>query len=317
MRAIIAGLVLAAVGAIVVQPLPPFMAFVAGQLAVLIIVAVGLSFLIGVGGLLSIASAAFLGIGAYGLAITTGRFELPFLLAVPLTVVIAWIAGYALGLVSLRLTGFHLAIVTLGFLEVFLIVLRQGGNFTGGGYGLGVPTPEVFGAVLSEEILIGFAAATAVLTCTFTYTAIKSRVGRALYGLKSHASAAALQGVDARRLKTLAFAYSSALAALAGCLQAALLGSTHPASYTANEAVWHLAIVTVGGLQGSVIGAALAATLLFILPEVMRPLAEWREFFTGGVLLLTLIIYPGGLGDAINRARQAVGARSRPAKVTP
>lgn len=298
-RAVLAGIGASLIAGLVVQPFPPFARFVVGQLALLVIVTVGLNFLIGVGGLLSIASAAFLGIGAYGLTIGMANVGMPFWLAIPLIVVLAWCLGWLLGVLSLRLVGFHLAIVTLGFLQVFVIVLRQGGDFTGGGYGLTVPYPTLLGAQISESILVGLTVVFAGLACTFTYTLTRSRIGRALEALKSHPAAASLQGIDPRRLKTLAFAYSSALAALAGTMQAIAFGSVHPASYGVNEAVWHLAIVVVGGLQGSVSGAVLATTLLFILPELIRPLASIRDYFTGAILLLTLALAPNGLGGAI------------------
>lgn len=294
------GLGVTVAAAFSVNGLPTFWQFVMAQLAILIIVVVGLNFLIGVGGLLSIASAAFVGIGAYSLVIGMTNLNLPFIVALPVTVVIGWFIGWILGAVSLRLSGFYLAIVTLGFLEVFLILLQQGGSLTGGGYGLVTPILTVFGSFIGGKTLIIVAVVVSGLACTLTATLTRSRIGRALYALKAHPAAAALQGIDARRLKTTAFAYSSALAALAGALQAPLLGSTHPATFRVDTAVWHLAIVVVGGVQGTVVGAVIAAATLFLLPEIMRPLAEIREYFTGAVLLATLIVAPRGIGGVIH-----------------
>lgn len=315
---LLAGLAATVAAAFVVDGLAPFWQFVGAQLAILIIVVVGLNFLIGVGGLLSIASAAFVGLGAYTLVIAMTELNLPAIVVLPGAVAMGGLIGWLLGAVSLRLSGFYLAIVTLGFLEVFLIVLQQGGSLTGGGYGLVAPSLTIFGRVVGGPALIIFTVLVSGLACTFTATLTRSRVGRALYALKAHPAAAALQGIDARRMKTAAFAYSSALAALAGALQAPLLGSTHPASFRVDTAVWHLAIVVVGGVQGTVLGAVIAAAILFLLPEVLRPLAEVREYFTGAVLLATLVVAPRGVGGAIHRlSRPTVGLISRLARSLP
>ncbi len=307
-----AGLAFAALA----QLLPAYPKFIAGGLAVLIIVTLGGNLLLGVAGLLSLASPAFVGIGANVMTMLMIRAGMPIYLAIPLACVVGWGVGWLLGLVSLRLAGFYLAMVTFGFLNVFLVVLNQGGDLTGGGYGLIVPlaTLPLAGRVTVDVVItlaVFFAAFLAVLVAVL----MRSRIGRAWIAIKDNPVAAELQGIDVARLKTLAFAFSSALATLAGAFQALLLGVTNPSAYSLNVAVAHLTYVVVGGMAASVVGPIVGPIVLFVIPEVFRAIGEYREVFYGAVLLLTLILAPRGIGgsivDLVQRLRRAP-ARTQP-----
>jgi len=274
--------------------LPPYDQYVVGRIAVLIVVTLGLNLLVGVAGLLSLASAAFMGVGAYAVIIFVTALKLPLAVAVPLAVLVAWIAGWILGTVSLRLSGFYLALVTLGFLLSFQVVLRRGGTLTGAGYGLVAPVPDLFGIQLTSQewsaIALFVAGATAILVHSLT----RSRIGRAWLTMKFNETAAELCGIDLARSKTSAFAASAALAALGGCLYAYLVGAISPEAFGIPTTVEHLSYIVVGGM-GSVLGSVLGPTFLELAPELLRSLGESRALFFGVTLLLILVVAPRGL----------------------
>jgi ABC-type branched-subunit amino acid transport system ATPase component/ABC-type branched-subunit amino acid transport system permease subunit len=274
--------------------LPPYDQYVVGRIAVLIVVALGLNLLMGVAGLLSLASAAFMGVGAYVVIILVTTLNVPLAVAVPLAVLVAWTAGWILGTVSLRLSGFYLALVTLGFLLTFQVALRRGGNLTGAGYGLVAPAPDFFGLQLTSQQWSASALFVAGATAILVHSLTRSRIGRAWVTMKFNETAAELCGINLTRSKTSAFAASSALAALAGCLYAYLVGAISPQAFGIPTTVEHLSYIVIGGM-GSVLGSVLGPTVLELAPELLRSLGERRALFFGIALLLILVVAPRGL----------------------
>ncbi len=304
-------LVLAALAA----TLPPYRLFLVGQLAVVIMVSSASTVLMGAAGLLSLSSAASMAIGAYGALLLTGMLKLPFIAAAALTVVIGGAIGGIIGLVALRLSGFHLAIITLGFLQVLLVLLKRGGEVTGGGYGLVAPTLrlEGLGTLTASHfaVLAVFVMVLAVAACS---AAVNSRVGRAWLALRDNEPAARMQGMDVSRLKILAFTFCSALISLAGVFHVLLLGIANPSAYVVDVSIFHITLVVVGGMTGSMVGAVIAPVILYFLPEIFHALGEYRDFFYASILLLTLVFMPRGIGPTLvdyrDRMRARLGARS-------
>ena len=291
-------LALAAVA--VVSFLPSYRLFLVGQLAVVIIVTVALTVLMGAAGLLALSSAAFMAVGAYGAVIAIATLHLPLWLAVPLVVVIGGVCGGILGFVTLRMSGFYLAIATLGLLQVLLVGLKQGGTLTGGGYGLVVPTlslPMV--SDISTERIACFAVLLMVLIVGGSVNIMRSRIGRAWLAVRDNEPAAQMQGINVSQMKILAFVFSSAVISLAGALHGFLLGVTNPNAYLVNLSIFHITLVVVGGMTGSMVGAVISPVVLFFLPEVFSALGEWRDFFYGSILLLTLVFMPLGISSKL------------------
>lgn len=292
--------------------LPAYPRFVFGQFAVLVIITLGVNLLLGVAGLLSLASPAFVGIGANLSTAIMLRAHVPILVSIPVSVIAGWCIGWLLGFVSLRLAGFYLAMVTFGFLDVFLVILNEGGDITGGGYGLIVPVSQLplIGPV-TLNVVIAICAFTAGLTIVLVRELQRSRIGRAWLAIKDEPIGAEVQGIDVPRLKTLAFAVSSALATLAGSYQALLLGVTNPSAYSLNVAIAHLTYVVVGGMAASVVGPIVGPLILFVMPELFRAIGQYREVFYGAILLLVLIVAPNGItGIVFDLGRRR--ARERP-----
>lgn len=277
-----------------------YVLFVVGNIATLVTVTLGLGLLVGTVGILSLASPAFLAIGAYGAILLVNELSVPVLLSVPAITAFAGALGYGMGLISLRLTGFHLAIVTLAFTSVLLVALKTGGPLVGDGYGLIAPVPQL--SVLGDfdaDLAARFAIVTSVLAGGAVYCVVRSQIGRAWFALKSNDTAAAMLGIEAPKLRSLGFALSSAIIALAGSFQGFILGVTSPKSYDIPTAISHIALVVVAGMNGSVVGAFCAPFLLFLLPELYPELGHWREVFFGCVLLIVLAVRPERLSAAL------------------
>lgn len=274
--------------------------FLLAQLSVLIIAVVSLNLLNGVAGMLSLASAAFMGVGGYGVLILMDLLGIPLAASIPLTLVLGWAAGWLMGLVAVRVSGLSLAIVTFGFVEIFQVFTREGGELAGDGYGLVVPRLIIshVGPMTRDLITYGcvfVAAVVVVLTIALT----KSRIGRAWYAIKDHPVAAEMQGINLTAMRAQAFATAGIMATLAGILQALLLGITNPRLYTVEDSIGHVAMMMVGGASGSVVGAVLGPALLFLLPEYLD-LGQYREVLYGAALLATLVLAPRGLSGAWN-----------------
>src|SRR5438445_2408563 len=155
--------------ALLASLLPSFQLFLVGQLSLVIIVTVAMTILMGGAGLLSLSSAAFFAVGAYGVLIIMAKLGLPLLAGMALAVALCAVLGAVLGLVSVRLSGFHLAIVSLGFLQVLLAWLKRGGEFTGGGYGLITPVLSV--PLIGGPLRVSYVAAFAVFLMVLAVSA--------------------------------------------------------------------------------------------------------------------------------------------------
>ena len=140
-----------------------------------------------------------------------------------------------------------------------------------------------------------------------------SALSRAWLALRENEPAAQMQGIDVSLMKIIAFVFASALISLAGVLQVFLLGVANPNSYLVDVSIFHITLVVVGGMTGSLVGAVIAPIILYLLPEAFTALGEWRDFFYAAVLLLTLIFLPRGigpfLGDFLARRRADGAAR--------
>jgi branched-chain amino acid transport system permease protein len=295
MRAIGLGLLVSALAAAGVAVVDPYVRFLLAQLAVIVIAVVSLNLLGNVAGMLSLASAAFMGLGGYGVLIFLTLAGLPLVAAVPLTLAVGWIVGWLMGLVAMRLSGISLAIVTFGFIQIFQVFAKQGGTLSGDGYGLVTPPLDVPGlGPLTQDAFSDVCVFVASMVVVLAMTLTRSRIGRTWFAMKENPIAAQMQGVNLLLVRAQAFATAGAMASLAGILQAILLGITNPNLYTVDVSISHLAMMVVGGSSGSVVGAVLGPAVLFFVPEYFD-LGSYREVLYGAALLATLALAPRGL----------------------
>jgi branched-chain amino acid transport system permease protein len=235
-------------------------------------------------GQLTLGNAAFMAVGAYGAALLGMRIGVPFPVALALGALLSAALALPLGLAVFRLRGVYLAIATIGFGEVVRVVLLTL-PFTGKALGLnGIPpVTELWHIYLSLAVV-----------AYVLWRVQGSTVGRAWAAIREDEIAAGSQGIAVRRYKLAAFVAGAALAAWAGGLSAHLNFSIEPGDFGFTRAVQILVFAVVGGTP-SVAGPIFGATLLTALPEVLRPLKEYRDIFAGLILMGVIIYLPRGL----------------------
>lgn len=270
---------------------------IAAFFAIYAITALSEDVILGRAGMFDMGHAVYFGIGAYVTAILNTTLDVPILLTLPLAMLLAAAAGALLSAPLIRLRGDYLLVATIGFNAIFVLAMQNNpGGITGGSDGItGIGVPSLFGLQLESQsamfwldwVLLGL-----VLLVMRNLDACE--FGRALRYLKQDELAASTLGVDARKVKTLAFALGAALAGLAGTLFAVQLSTVSPSSFVFTESVTLFAIVIVGG-QGSIPGVLLGTALMFVVPQIFRGLAEYRYFVFGIAMIAVMVLRPQGL----------------------
>jgi len=261
-----------------------------------IILALGLNIVVGMAGLLDLGYISFYAIGAYSYALLSTRAGVSFWAALPLGGFAAVVFGVLLGLITLRLRGDYLAIVTLGFIQIVHLILNNWDSVTNGPNGiLNIARPALGGVVLNQPIHLYFLILAIVLLTVVAMSRLnRSRIGRAWVAIREDEIAAQSMGVDTTRLKILAFALGAFWAGMAGVFFAAKFAFVSPESFTFFESVIVLSMVVLGGM-GSIPGVILGALIVVILPEVLREFASYRMLVFGAALVSMMIFRPQGL----------------------
>jgi branched-chain amino acid transport system permease protein len=237
-------------------------------------------------GLLSLASAAFMGIGAYTASMITMQADLPFPLALAAGGLLPAVVALIIGIPTLRLSGVYLAMATLGFGEVVRVIILNL-DFTGGPMGLnGIPQKTEFWHI---ALLLA-------LTLALLARLRRSKIGRAFEAIKADEVAARLMGINVTAYKLLAFVLGAMIAGVAGGLNAHYTFTIGPGNYGFENAV-DLLTMTVFGGTGNLIGPVLGATILGLLPEVFHQLKEFLLAFNGLILVLVILYLPNGIWD--------------------
>lgn len=303
---------------------------VATNILIFATVALGLNIVVGLAGLLDLGYVAFLGVGAYAAALVSGspaspiHVQFPFWAAMLTGAAASMIFGVLIGAPTLRLRGDYLAIVTLGFGEIFRITMQSlngttGPNVTNGSNGIPrIPDLEIFGFNLGKThevagIELGrfsnyyllMLLVTALVVLVFARVG-DSRIGRAWVAIREDETAAEAMGINGFRLKLLAFALGACLAGVAGTVQAHVSYTVTPDQYTFAEALppnsaFLLAAVILGGM-GTISGPLVGATLLFLIPKKLEFLSDYQLLAFGAALIVLMRVRPEGLIP--NRRRQ-------------
>ncbi len=281
--------------------MPPYFLQVLCLAGINITLAVSLNLINGFTGQFSIGHAGFMAIGAYASAyvtVTTGdrlRKILGFLphvvqdgavllLALSIGALLAAVAGFFVGVPSLRLRGDYLAIVTLGFGEIIRVVIESL-DAVGGARGYaGIPKLANFFWIYLF----------AVATILVVYRIVHSSFGRTLVAIREDEVAAEAMGVHTTRAKVISFVVSSAMAGVAGGLFAHYLMYIHPKSFTFLRSIEIIIMIVIGGL-GSISGSVLGAVLFIGLTEGLRQFAQYRMVLFSFLLIVLMIVRPQGI----------------------
>lgn len=298
-------------------------ALIGANILIFATVALGLNVVVGLAGLLDLGYVAFLGVGAYAAALVSGSplspvgVQFPFWAAVLTGAAASLVFGVVIGAPTLRLRGDYLAIVTLGFGEIFRLTVNalngvSGPDLTNGSQGIpSIPDLNLFGFDFGVShtiagFTLGRSANYYLLMLVFTAVVVlvfrrsgESRIGRAWVAIREDETAATAMGINAFRLKLLAFALGATLAGLAGTVQAHVSYTVTPEQYQFAGSVppnsaFLLAAVILGGM-GTLSGPLVGAALLYLIPAKLQFMQDYQLFLFGIALILLMRFRPEGL----------------------
>ena len=263
---------------------------------IFVILALSLNLIMGIAGQLSLCHAAFFGVGAYSSALFAMKLNLSFWVVMPMATLFTGLIGFLIAIPSLRLRGHYLAIVTLGFGELIYQVFERWESVTRGVMALTeIPRPTpILGLNFQSKIhyyylilcLVGF-------VLFFIHQIINSRVGRALKAIREDEVSAQALGINTHRFKIIIFAIGTSIAGLAGSFHAHYQTVLAPTEFTLVDSVRILMMIIIGGL-GSMPGSVIGAIIVYWLPEILRPIGNYRDIVFGLLVVLIIIFCPGG-----------------------
>jgi ABC-type branched-subunit amino acid transport system permease subunit len=266
----------------------------------------GLNVVVGFAGLLDLGYVAYFGIGAYGYAlVSSNHYDIhwPTLVSLPAVTVFTGLIGLGLGLTSRRLVGDYFAIVTLFFLQAFLVFTNTanpviaGVGLTGGSSGIGNLDPlKFFGyALTSVKQQYYFFLVVLIVATAGLYFANRSRTGRAWRALREDPLAAEVMSIPVDRLKRLAIVMGAALAGLCGGIFAAIQTAVTSSNFTLNVLIFIFAVVILGGM-GSIAGPILGAIVINVSFQFLQPQNDHpdikRWLFYGAIVLFIALTKP-------------------------
>src|SRR5215471_10612004 len=295
--------------------LKPYGLYLISMWAVLSVAAVGLNLTLGYAGQVSLAQAAFVGIGAYVVALLTIK-GWPFALGHGLAFFICFAVGWLLGYPALRVQHHYLAFVTLAFTTLVFLAMRNEEWLTNGIYGINaIPRPTFFGWSTGKPLQFYFFSlgALVVIAAAIGWM-LRSPWGRAFVALRENPIRALSLGIDTRRYTLIAFALGAGLGGLSGALYAPLVQFIEPVSFGLNLSFNLLLMVIVGG-SGFFFGPFVGALIAVLLPEWMR-VTEGYYLIAYAVMVMVLMAFcPTGVLGLIERATNLLRRAASPAPV--
>ena len=278
-----------------------------GQLfAYTAIAVIGLNLLLGLSGQMSLGHGGFYALGAYGSALVAGTFGWPLIASIPVGVGVALLAGVLVGLICLRTRGLYLAMATLAFGFIVEIAAQRWTSLTGGTMGLfGVPQLDFGDFANGPRYFFWVAAALLLVTQIVSDYLFASSYGRRLRAIKESESFARTIGLDVPLWRTAIFAFSAALAGLAGALFAHQSGFISSDAFSIRLTIGLLIGTVIGGL-GRSYGPLFGAAILIGIAETIASLHDYGLMLYGSILLLVLLVFPEG---AIGLAARVLPSR--------
>ncbi len=278
---------------------------------IFIIATMGLNLTVGYAGQKSLGHAAFLGIGAYTVAILM-KMGFSFWFGLPVAAILCFVIGIILGFPALRVQTIYLAFATLGFNTAVWLVMRNEEGLTGGTFGINnIARPEIFGLSLDKNLpYYYFTLAVAVVMALLLLGLLRSPWGKAFTALRDNPIRAESLGVDTRSYTLLSFAIGAAYAGVAGALLACQVQFIEPSQFTVGVSIMLYLMVVVGG-PGYFWGPVLGALVGVIMPEWIRDvpkMSDWYLPLFGAAVVLMMVWLPDGLlslPDRLKAKRQA------------
>ncbi len=292
-----------------------YILFLVNMTAIGVIGALGLNILTGYTGLISLGQAAFMGVGAYTVAILSTKVGLPLWINLPAAGVITTVVGIIVGTPSLRLKGFYLAMATLASEFLLEYVFKNWESMTHGIPGLYITPPKVFGIhINNDRIFYFFAVTLAILAVLCTRNLFRTKVGRAFIAIRDRDIAADLIGINVFKYKLVSFAVSSFYVGVAGGLWCYYMTIINPEAFQLSISIDYIAMIIVGGM-GTIYGSVYGSIFVNLLPEAIQRLMEilqpvlhmeytfaaFKQIVFGLIIVIFLIFEPKGLSEVFSR----------------
>lgn len=280
-------------------------------IGITVIAMMGLNILTGYCGQISIGHVAFIAVGSYTSAILSEHLGWPFWATFPSSIIVSGLTGFIVGLPSLRIKGFYIAISTLAFHYIAVWIILHGGDLTKGVWGLPCEFPEFFGIVFDTERKMYFLIMVlAVGGTVLAFNLVRTKFGRGFIAVRDNDIAAEFMGLNIFGLKAGAFVICSMYAGAAGSLYAHYLGMITVEQFPLIDSIWYMGFLIVGGMgsiSGAIMGAAayrlIAQIVLFAAPMIgeafpslsVSGVAGFTQMLFGIVIILFLVLEPRGL----------------------
>ena len=271
-----------------------------------IVLTLSLNLVSGFAGQLSMGHAAFYGIGAYVTALLMTRMGMNFWLTIIFSMLISGLFGFILGLPTSRLRGDYLTIVTLGVGEIVRLFLINEDEITNGPMGVsGIGAPELFGITFGSDIAFYYMVLILVVLVTlFISRLINSGFGLAMMTIREDEIAAQSIGIKPMKYKLAAFVMAAMIAGLAGSFYASYTTYVSPNTFLFNDSATILAMMVLGGI-GSIPGSIIGASVLSILPEVLRKFSDYRMIVYGLAMVIMMNVKPTGFYGQEKRVKNS------------
>jgi len=264
---------------------------------------ISLNLVVGYTGLVSLAQAAFFGLGAYTTAIFLTQTGFGFWVSLVLGVGLSFLISFLIGFVLSKFKEDYYTLGSLGFTVIVFSIFLNWQSLTRGPLGIpGISRPELLAINFSNNFnFLILASLFLILIYFLSKFIVNSSFGRVLKAIREDESVLQVFGYQTLYFKLAIFVISAGMAALAGSFFASYLKFIDPASFTFNESVFILAIIILGGLA-NLRGSILGALFLVLLPEILRfvgfPIdiaAQMRQVVYGIILILLMLYRPQGL----------------------
>jgi len=308
------------------------------QVLIFAIAIMGLNILVGYSGQLSLGHGAFMALGAYTTAILIHRYQLNYLVTIPIAGLLTGVVGFLFGVPALRLSALYLALATFALAVVTPSLIKRPADLTGGVQGVILPPPDpppfasdFFSAITglrmtSDQWLYYVILVVALLLFWLAWNLVRNRPGRAMRAIRDGEVAAAAYGINIAGYKTLAFGISAFYAGTAGSLFGLASGFVSPDTFPVSLSIQLLVGAVVGGLA-SIPGPLAGAIFAYFLPIESNQLAPGLTWLPaevtaaiqragpsvsyGLVLILIVIFAPNGLVGLATEGYYRLRARLR------
>ena len=277
-----------------------------GLIASMSIVSLGLVLVIGIAGQISLAQGAFSAVGAYGATLFAINLGITPWLGIPLAALVAGASGYVIGLGTMRLAGHYLALVTMAVTAIVEVGLIHWTSLTGGALGLAVMPLAIGETRLTSGVELFYVVVpVAFAMFVVAQNILDSRIGRAFHAIRQSEVAAKTLGVNVLHYKSVAFALSAVFGSIGGSFQALQSTYLDPHQFGIIHSVMLVAIIIIGGFR-SLAGAILGSAIFILVPELLGGFEFYKGLVFGGLLLLTIVLFPSGLAGLAATAFESV-----------